>query len=785
MRMACLIVTAAAVLMSVSSVTAQDKPRGVVVTQETYCRAESDRTFNNTTKLAGGVNRFFHFRNVTPLDKQTVVRMNRDTLYSAAVVDTSKGATVTLPKMPDGRYCSVLLIDNDHYCPGVIYEAGTHKLPEDTKYLGVAVRIQLLKPTDPEDVKLVNTLQDQVVIKAGSADPFPEPKWDAASLEKLTAAFNAEFGKYDKYPDGFMAARGKADEKLRHLACAGAWGLFPNEHAVYINYNGKLPAKGHHTATYTVPENNAFWSITVYGADGYMKSDNAALNKFNTKMNRDGTFTVHFGSKEDCGDVPNRLDVTEGWNFLMRVYRPGKSVLDGSYKLPDVTLAKGSTSALTPAEARAIAKEAYIYGFPMVDNMRVQYSYFVDQKDPDYKAPYNTLFNIPRVFTPDDKAIHTPNSDTPYSWIGLDLRAEPIVFTVPPIPKERYWSLQLIDLYTHNFDYLGSRATGNDGGSFLIAGPGWNGKMPKGITKVIRCETSIASAQFRTQLFNPGDLENVKKIQGQYVAQPLSAFLGQPAPKAAPPIAFPKPLTPATQRTSIEFFSLLNFYLQFCPTHQSEKKLMERFAKIGVGAGQAFDASKLAPETKAAIEGGIVDAWADFAGLMVKVNKREVSSGDVFGTREYLKNNYLYRMGAAALGIYGNTKEEAIYPPYYVDGDGKKLDGANRYTLRFAKGQLPPVNSFWSLTMYDQPASLLVHNPINRYLLNSTMLSDFKIDDDGGLTLYIQNESPGKDRESNWLPAPKGAFAVMMRLYWPKTTALTGEWIPPVLQKVK
>lgn len=787
MRMTSLAVAASAILLFalVPLSQAQEKAPGVVVTQETYCRAETDRTFNNTIKLTGGVNRFYHFRKVIPLDNQTVVRMNRDTLYSGTIVDTSKGATITLPKTPDGRYCSALLIDNDHYCPGVIYDAGTHQLPKDTKYLMVVVRIQLLKPTDPEDVKLVNSLQDKLEIKAESADPFPEPKWDAASLDELTAVYKAEFAKYDKYPDGFMGARGVADEKIRHIACAGAWGLFPNEHAVYINYNAGLPAKGHHTATYKVPEHNAFWSITVYGADGYMKSDNALLNGSNTKMNPDGTFTVHFGSKEDCGDVPNRLDVSEGWNFLMRVYRPGKSVLDGSYKLPEVTLATTTAKALTPAEARAIAKEAYIYGFPLVDNMRIQYSYFTDKKDPDYKAPYNTLFNIPRVFTPDDKAIQTANSDTPYSWIGLDLRAEPIVFTVPPIAKERYWSLQLIDLYTHNFDYLGSRTTGNDGGSYLIAGPKWSGEKPKGITKVIRCETEIASAQFRTQLFNPIDLDNVKKIQEQYIVKPLSAFLNQPAPQAAPAIDFPQPLTPVTQKTSLEFFTLLNFYLQFCPTHPSEKALMERFAKIGVGAGQTFDASKLSPETKKAIEGGIADAWAEFQDLVGRVNKGEVSSGDVFGTREYLKNNYLYRMGAAVLGIYGNDKEEAIYPVYFVDGDKQKLDGRNRYTLRFAKGQLPPVNSFWSLTMYDQPASLLVHNPINRYLLNSTMLPEFTFDDDGGLTLYIQNESPGKDKEANWLPAPKGPFSMVMRLYWPKAEALNGKWKQPPLMRVK
>ena len=440
---------------------------------------------------------------------------------------------------------------------------------------------------------------------------------------------------------------------------------------------------------------------------------------------------------------------------------------------------------MTAAEARATAKEAYIYGFPTVDNMRVQYAYFTDKKDPDYKAPYNTLFNIPRVFTPDDKAIQTPNSDTPYSWIGLDLRAEPIVFTVPPIARERYWSLQLIDLYTHNFDIPGSRATGNDGGSFLIAGPNWHGEKPPGITKVIRCETEMASAQFRTQLYNPADLDNVKQIQAQYVVKPLSAFLGQPAPQAAPSIDFPKPLTPVTQKTSLEFYTLLNFYLQFCPTHPSEQTLMDRFAKIGVGAGQTFDASKLSAETKQAIEAGMADAWAEFATFVVRANKGEVTSGDIFGTREYLKNNYLYRMAAAVLGIYGLSKEEAIYPIYYVDGDGQKLDGANRYTLRFEKGQLPPVNSFWSLTLYDQPTSLLVANPINRYLLNSTMLSQFKMDDDGGLTLYVQNESPGKDKEANWLPSPNGPFSLILRLYWPKAEALEGKWIAPPMKRLQ
>ncbi|MBI5314929.1 MAG: DUF1254 domain-containing protein [Nitrospirae bacterium] len=440
---------------------------------------------------------------------------------------------------------------------------------------------------------------------------------------------------------------------------------------------------------------------------------------------------------------------------------------------------------VSPAEARAIAKEAYIYSFPMVDSYRIQYAYFVNRENPEFKAPWNQIRNIPRVFTPEDKAVQTPNSDTPYSMAGLDLRAEPIVLTVPSIEKERYFSVQLIDLYTHNFDYLGSRATGNGGGSFLIAGPGWKGETPKGVTKVIRSETEIVLAAYRTQLFNPSDLDNVKKVQDGYKVQPLSAFLGQSAPKAAPVIDFIKPLTPEQQKTSLEVFNIVNFVLQFCPTHPSEKELMARFAKIGVGAGKTFNASKLSPEVKAAMEQGIADAWAAFAEFKKQADAGTVTAGDVFGTREYLKNNYLYRMTAAVLGIYGNSKQEAMYPMYSVDADGQKLDGANRYTLRFAPGQLPPVNAFWSLTMYELPASLLVANPLNRYLLNSPMLPQFKRDADGGLTLYIQNESPGADKEPNWLPAPKGPFIMFMRLYWPKAEAMNGTWKQPPLQRVK
>jgi hypothetical protein len=446
-----------------------------------------------------------------------------------------------------------------------------------------------------------------------------------------------------------------------------------------------------------------------------------------------------------------------------------------------------AANALTPAEARAIAKEAYIYGYPLVDNYRIMYAYFVDQSNPEFKAPFNQIKNVPRVFTPEDKAVQTPNSDTPYSMLALDLRAEPVVLTLPVILKDRYYSVQLIDAYTHNFAYLGSRTTGNNGGTFLIAGPDWKGPTPKDVNKVLRSETQIALAAYRTQLFNPSDLDNVKEIQAGYKVQTLSAFLGTPAPALAPKVDWPKPLSVAEQKTSLEFFERLNFWLQFCPTVSSEKELMARFAEINVGAGRTFDPGKLSPEMKQAISDGMADAWKSFAELKAQsIDTGELTAGDVFGTRQELDNNYLYRKAGAVLGIYGNSREEAMYPAYTLDASREKLDASKyAYTLRFAPGQLPPVNAFWSITMYELPASLLVANPLNRYLINSPMLPALKRDADGGLTLYIQKDSPGKDKESNWLPAPNGPFVMWMRLYWPKTEALDGTWKQPALEKVK
>ncbi|MFM0212749.1 DUF1254 domain-containing protein [Paraburkholderia sediminicola] len=435
------------------------------------------------------------------------------------------------------------------------------------------------------------------------------------------------------------------------------------------------------------------------------------------------------------------------------------------------------------ADIRSIAKDAYIYGTPMVDSYAVMYAFSVDATNPQYKGPFNSILNVSRVFTPDDTAFVTPNSDTPYSFAGLDLRAEPVVITVPPMDPKRYFVFQLMDLYTFNFAYIGSRATGNKGGTYLIAGPRWNGQAPGGITQVIRSETDLVNVVGRTQMFNPDDLDQVKQIQAGYKVQTLSAFTGSTPAPAAPPIQWIKPIAPATARTSLEFFNQLAFVLQFAPVNPSEAALRSRFAQIGVVPGKRFDVNALSEEQKAAFSAGMQD------GQKAIDDKRATLGGKtdtLFGSRDYLQNDYVARATGTEVGIGANSREEALYPVLDKDSTGQPLDGSkHRYVVRFPKGKLPPVNAFWSVTMYALPSQLLVKNPIDRYLINSPMLPQLKKDRDGGLTIYIQTNSPGKAKEANWLPAAEGPFMITMRFYWPKEALLDGKWNTPVVKRVK
>jgi hypothetical protein len=442
------------------------------------------------------------------------------------------------------------------------------------------------------------------------------------------------------------------------------------------------------------------------------------------------------------------------------------------------------------AETKAIAEEAFIYGLPIVMNYAVMNEFCVDKNSGQYKGPFNYIANEARVFTYKDTAVVTPNSDTPYSMLWLDLRAEPMVISVPAVEKGRYYSVMLCDGNVFNYGYIGSRATGNDAGDYLVVGPDWKGETPAGIKKVFHSTTQFGLTIFRTQLFNADDMPNVVKVQAGYKAQPLSAYLHQPAPPAAPTIQFPK-IDKEMVKTG--FFEYLDFALQFAPAGPEEKAIRAKLARIGIGAGKKFDFKELSLEHKLEVGLGMKEGEKKVDEAMAKFGKKinGWQVGAAQGDRAYYHGDWMLRCVAAKAGIYGNDAVEAMYPFTKTLADGTPLDGnQHNYTLTFPAGELPPVNGFWSVTMYDGQTQLLIENPINRYLINSPMLPGMKKNADGSVTLYIQNKSPGADKESNWLPAPNGPIYLVMRLYWPKATPPSilppgeGTWKPPGIVKM-
>ncbi len=284
-------------------------------------------------------------------------------------------------------------------------------------------------------------------------------------------------------------------------------------------------------------------------------------------------------------------------------------------------------------------------------------------------------------------------------------------------------------------------------------------------------------------------MPNVVKVQSGYKVQPLSAYLHQPAPAAPASVDFPKI---DKQLAKLNFFEYLDFALQFAPAGPEEKAIRAKLATIGIGAGKTFDFKELSPERKAAILVALKEGDRKVSKAATAVGK-EINGwrvGSAFGDRNFYHEDWLLRAAGAKAGIYGNDAVEAMYPMTRTDANGKALDGSkHNYTLTFAADQFPPVNAFWSVTMYDGKTQFLIKNPINRYLLNSPMLPQMKNNADGSLTLYIQKDSPGADKESNWLPAPNGPIYLVMRLYWPKENPPSilppgqGTWQPPAVKQ--
>lgn len=432
--------------------------------------------------------------------------------------------------------------------------------------------------------------------------------------------------------------------------------------------------------------------------------------------------------------------------------------------------------AISPEKAQALYEDAYVYALPIIMSYKTMYAYAVDEGGANFKAPFNQIRNTARVYGPEDTAVVSANSDTPYSLLWMDLRAEPIVLCVPEIDQQRYYSVMIQDLSTNLLPYIGTRTTGSDGSCSMVAGPGFKGEAPDGIDQTIRSQTDFVIAVYRTQLLNADDLDNVVEVQKGYMVETLSGFAKTGAPAAASPVDFPQWDEEAA--TGDDFISFLNFSLQFIQPTDFETALLKKLEAIGVGPGVQFDATTLSDKQKAALSAGIASARKK---IDQKVSELPGPRGD---TVNGYRDDWLQRAAVTQLGWGANSDQEALYPNYAKDQDGNALDGSKgKYTLTFADGALPPVNAFWSLTMYDGKTQLMIENPLDRYLLNSTMIGDMQRNDDGSLTLFLQKDAPDEALTANWLPAPDGPFYMLMRYYWPKQAIIDGTWKQPAVEK--
>lgn len=424
-------------------------------------------------------------------------------------------------------------------------------------------------------------------------------------------------------------------------------------------------------------------------------------------------------------------------------------------------------SPVSAAEAKEIAKDAYIFAFPLVTNYRTMYAQAIAQGDFGEWLHFGAS-------SPDDTDIVTPNNDTPYSYAWLDLRAEPLVLTMPQIEEDRYYTSQWDDLWGYVLDNPGSVNDGNNGHSYMFVSPDWQGEVPDGIKRVIKGESSFLGTLTRTQnLSGAGGMDRVREIQQAYDLQSLSAFVGTEAP--SDPTKIDWPTWTEGYETTLKFFEYVNFLLPLTVAHPDDAEIYKRMAKICLGDGGSFASADMSENMYDALQAGIDEAREELKSL----SEQSFDPALFFNNREVVGTDYTNRALGVYVGIFGNTTDQAVYFTEPNDANGNITDGSKAsYTVTFDAGKLPPVDYFWSYTMYRLPERLLVDNPLDRYSICSPT-EGLKSNEDGSVTIYISKDSPGEDKESNWLSAPDGPFWAVLRTYGPSEDIRGGSWTQP------
>ncbi|MFG1466619.1 DUF1254 domain-containing protein [Xanthobacter sp. DSM 24535] len=434
-------------------------------------------------------------------------------------------------------------------------------------------------------------------------------------------------------------------------------------------------------------------------------------------------------------------------------------------------------------EAREIARDAYIYAYPLV-LMEVSGKVSTNVAEPpgNTAAPVNQFGNAQAFPDPSFTVVVRPNADTLYSSLVYDVSKEPLIVTVPD-SGGRYYLLPMLDKWSDVFAVPGSRTTGNGAQTFAIVGPGWRGELPAGVT---RYDSPTAGGWIggRVQTNGKADYAAVHAFQNGLKAVPLSAY-GKPYTPPKGPVDTKLDMSaPPDQIDKMDgaaFFTLFAELMKQNPPHANDYPILDRMKRIGIEPGKSYSPSVQAKEVQEAIKAAPADAlprikaaWAK-AGVLANGWRTNLTAIGTYGA------DYLHRAGVAFGGLGANVPDDAVYPTAFADSEGRPFDSAKRYVMHFAKEQLPPVRAFWSLTMYDE-RQLFTENPLDRYAIGDRDKLVFS--PDGSLDLYIQRESPGKDKEANWLPTPKsGTFTMNMRLYWPKAEVIEGSWSPPPVKR--
>lgn len=455
---------------------------------------------------------------------------------------------------------------------------------------------------------------------------------------------------------------------------------------------------------------------------------------------------------------------------------------------------------LNETEITQIAKEAYIYGYPIVENYRNMYAGAIDTQNPNFVKPFNELALLPmpqyddvnmggteeaaengneeKIQTLTERSPKPGTTDIVYGSAWLDLRREPVVVSIAPVDGKRYFSVQFVDLFGNDFDYFSNQKDGNRGGRLLLTAPGWQGDKPAGISRVVESPSAFVFAMFRLQTGNRNDAGINGRILDQYKVEPLSQYARITPPPAPAPLNFP--VYNSAKAKTPEYFTYLNFMLQFCTIPNEESGMMKRFAEIGIIPGRIFDYSAMSDSEKKALIDGMAAGQAE----LDTMSKTNVKVPVLYGnSSNLLKENYPYRAYIASKNLYGNSSGEIWGIVYEVSASNKRLNGKNHYELKFEKNRLPPVSAFWSLTAYPVSQQWSAFNPYSSYSVTSNRQS-FKMNEDGTLTLYLQKNDPGEEKQSNWMPIPDGRFFLLLQLYEPKEDVLKGQWLSPKIVRV-